>query len=268
MNKDNLNLAEQIEYYLGKDRLPNLHWTPTIPNAWEIPPRPGMGLCNSLAHNITLTLDDIDYHLNNLGYRANFDFNINELKSKDIILVLGDSDASGRGVAFDDMYSTKIQQETELCVVNLGIPGLSPDGMARVGVQAMLALGSSIKHVCVLWPVMSLREFVSKTFKSGTHTHSENVPYETWWDHIDWVSNNYNYQKNHALLEQTTLNAGAKFHDLMINRYDKTTPTTYTLVDNTFTEFTADSHTAIAQYYLKKIQNRPSLFAELNSPNN
>ena len=249
------SLEEQIESYLGKDRVPNLHWQPCIPEAWNIPPRTGeLMLCNPTAHNVTVSLDGVDYQLNNLGYRANFDFNLKELKTKNILLVLGDSDASGRGVGFNDMYSTKLQAATDLCVVNLGIPGLSPDGMARVGVQAILALGSAIKHVSVFWPVASLREFVSKKFKSGIHVNSTQVPYETWWDHIDWVSNNYNYQKNHILLEQTTLNAGAQYHELMVNRYDKTTPTTYTLVDNTFTEFTPESHTAIANYFIKKIQ--------------
>lgn len=249
------SLEEQIESYLGKDRLPNLHWKLVIPESWSIPPRPnGMRLCNPDAHNTTIILEDIEYTLNNLGYRANFDFNVEDLKSKDIILVLGDSDASGRGVSFDDMYSTKIQQATNLCVVNLGIPGLSPDGMTRVGVTTLLALGSAVKHVCVLWPVSSLREFVSKTFSCGIHNLSDHVPYTDWWDHIDWVSNNYNYQKNHLLLEQTTLNAGAKYHELIINRYDKTTPTTYTVVDNIFTEFTPESHTAIANYFIKKIQ--------------
>jgi hypothetical protein len=249
------SLEEQIESYLGKDRVPNLHWQATIPPAWEIPPRSaGMMLCNPNAHNTTVHLDGVDYQLNNLGYRANFNFDLNELKNKNILLILGDSDASGRGVSFDDMYSTKIQQATDLCVVNLGIPGLSPDGMARVGVQAILALGSAIKHVAVLWPVASLREFVSKKFKSGIYINSDHVPYETWWDHIDWVSNNYNYQKNHILLEQTALNAGAKYHELLINRYDKTTPTTYNLVDNKFTEFTPESHTAIANYFIKQIQ--------------
>lgn len=254
MDKSALSPEEQIEYYLGKDRLPNLHWQAKIPNAWEIPPRTtDMKLCNPSAYNKSVWADNIEYRLNNLGYRSNIDFDVTDLKTKQIILILGDSDASGRGVTTDDMYATKIQQQTDMCVVNLGIPGLSPDGMARVGVQAILALGSSVKHICVLWPVSSLREFVSKKFKAGIHTHSGDTPYETWWDHIDWVSNNYNYQKNHILLEQTSLNAGAMYHELIINRYDKTTPTTYTQL-GVFTEFTAESHTAIANYFIKKLQ--------------
>lgn len=251
--KFNVSIEEQIESCLGKDRVPNLHWGACIPNASDIPPRAGMMLCNSTAHNVVVTLDNIDYQLNNLGYRANFDFKLDELKNTDIVLVLGDSDAFGRGVVFDDMYSTKIQQDTSMCVVNLGVPGISPDGMARIGVQALLSLGSAVKHVVVLWPVASLREFVSKKFKSGVHIINSNLPYHDWWDHIDWVGNNYNYQKNHILLEQTTLNVGAKYHELMINRYDKTTPTTYINVENTFTEFTPESHTAIANYFIKKI---------------
>jgi hypothetical protein len=250
-----ISLAEQIEQYLGKDRVPNLHWESGIPNAWDIPPRTSfMKLCNPNAHSKSVWGDNVEYKLNNLGYRSDIDFDVAELKTKKIVLILGDSDATGRGVKNEDIYATKIQQQTDMCVVNLGIPGLSPDGMARVGVQTLLALGPAVKHVCVLWPVASLREFVSKKFKAGIHTHSGDVPYENWWDHIDWVSNNYNYQKNHILLEQTTLNAGAKYHELMINRYDKTTPTTYTVLENIFTEFTPESHTAIANYFIKKLQ--------------
>jgi hypothetical protein len=135
--------------------------------------------------------------------------------------------------------------------------------MARVGTLSMLALGSAVKHVCVLWPVPSLREFVSKKFQSGVHTMSDLVPYTNWWDHIDWVSNNYNYQKNRILLEQTAANNGAKYHDLIINRYDKNNKVTYNTI-GIFTELTAESHLAIANYFLRKIHNQPSLYTELS----
>lgn len=266
MNKDNLTSVEKIEYCLGKDRFPNLHWQSTIPPAWQIPPRPDMLLCNHTAYNKVVVLENISYALNNLGYRSNFDYHLEELKNKQLVLILGDSDTFSRGISFDHMYSTKIQQQTDLCVVNLGIPGISPDGMTRVGVQTILALGSAIKHVCVLWPVSSLREFVSKKFNSGVHTHSSLVPYTDWWNHIDWVNNNYNHQKNKILIEQTTLSIGAKYHELIVNRYDKTSPITYTkLENNTWTEFDQDSHIAIANYYLRKIQGRPSLYEQLNT---
>ena len=215
-----------------------------------------MRLCAPESANTTVSLNLIEYKLNNLGYRSNFDYNVSELSQRELILVLGDSDASGRGVCFADMYSTKMQQQTNYCVVNLGIPGVSGDGMSRVGVNSMLALGSAIKHVCVLWPVWSLREFVSKNFKCGVHTASECVPYTDWWEHIDWVSNNYNYQKNKALIRQTALSIGAQYHDLMINRYDKNSVIKYIEEQDkttTFTELAPESHTAIANYFLKKI---------------
>ena len=67
------------------------------------------------------------------------------------------------------------------CVVNLSIPRLSSDGVARVGVQAMLALGTAVKHVCVLWPIFSLREFVSKKYSATVYLTNQDLPYEDWW---------------------------------------------------------------------------------------
>jgi len=268
MDKSALTPEEHIEYYLGKDRLPNLHWKPGIYNTWNISPGSYIKLCNPESHSTTIHQDSVTYHLNNFGYRSTFDFNIDELKNKNVLLILADSDGFGRGVEHADMYATKIQTATDLCVVNLSIPRLSPDGVARVGVQAMLALGTAVKHVCVLWPIFSLREFVSKTYQSTVYLTNDNLPYTDWWDHIDWVSNNYNYQKNRLLLEQTASNIGAGYHDLIINRYDKTAPTTYNEVkskDITYTELSAETHTAIANYYLRKINNEPSFYQKMQS---
>lgn len=261
---------EQMEYSLGKDHLPNLHWKEEIPSAWSIVSRPGISLCNSSMANSVVTLKEgIPYKFNNLGYRSNFDYEVDKLKTKDIILILGDSDASGRGVKYHDMYSSKIAQQLQnYCVVNLGVASASPDSATRIGVQTMLALKSSIKHVCMLWPIFSSREFVSKKFSAGIHPSSKVLPYEDWWNQIDWVNNNYNYQKNRLLLEQTALANNIEFHDLIVNRYDKKSPITYNTVhspDNTlsketdFTEFTPEAHTAIANYYIKKITGKPTL---------
>jgi hypothetical protein len=248
------NLIQQIELELGKDHLPNLHWQPEIPTASSVPPRANMQLCNASAHNTTVVLDNIEYRLNNLGYRSNRDYHVDQLQLESLVLVLGDSDAFGRGVAFDDLYSTKMQHGVAHSVINLGVPGISTDGMTRIAVKTILALGPAVKHVCVLWPVQSLREFVSKQFCSGVHNLGNTVPYVDWWDHVDWVSNNYNYQKNLLLLSQTTENAGAEFHQLMINRYNKRSAVTYNSIENNqFTEFTAESHTAIANYFVRKI---------------
>jgi len=276
MNTNNLTPVEKIEYYLGKDSLPNLHWKSTIPTAWSIITRPGIQLCNEHMANSVVTLEEgIPYKFNNLGYRSSFDYDIEFLKNQNVILLLGDSDTMGRGVRYHDMYSSKIIKGVDnYYVLNLGIASLSADGMCRIGVQTMLALQAAVKHVCVLWPILSTREFVSKKFASGIHTVSTHLPYPDWYNHIDWVSNNYNYQKNHILLEQTTLAMGAKYHELIINRYDKKSNVEYQIVKSPasdyseeaeFTEFNPNSHTAIANYFLRKINNQPSLFDQLKT---
>lgn len=262
---------EEIEQALGKDRLPNLHWKADIPSAWSIISRPEILLCSPDMAGATITLNEnITYKFNNLGYRTNFDYDVVDLKKQNVILLLGDSDTVGRGVDYNDMYATKLSNLLpDYCVVNLGVASISSDGMARIGVQSILALGSAVKHVCVLWPIFSNREFVSKKFASGIHVASNHIPYTDWYSHIDWVSNNYNYQKNRILLEQTAMANGAKYHDLMVNRYDKNSPITYNLVkspgsavkkETTFTEFSVESHTAIANYFYKKINNQPILY--------
>jgi hypothetical protein len=266
MDRSTLTLEQQIEYYLGKDRLPNLHWKPVIPESWTIPPRAGSLLCDYNTRGKSRFLDNIEYKFNQLGYRTDFEYHVDTLKKKNLILLLGDSDTVGRGVKFADLYSTKLRKLTNHYVINLGVAGISSDGMTRIGVQTILALGSAVKHVCVLWPVPSLREFVSKKYSYNVHNFSDALPYTDWWDHIDWVGNNYNYQKNRLLIEQTTKNYGAQYHDLIINRYDKTTPTTYNSIQNNeLTEFTPESHTAIANYFLRKINNQPSLFEQLKT---
>ncbi len=268
MNASNLTPVEKIEYYLGKDRLPNLHWQARIPNTWDIPPKiSGMSLVNSNSYSTTITLDEgIPYRLNNLGYRSMIDYD-EQLYNKDLILAVGDSDTFARGVEFDQMYSSHIQKNTGYTVLNLGIPGISSDGAARVAVQSMLALKSAVKHVCVLWPIFSLREFVSKTFQCGTHAKGDHVPYKDWYQHIDWVSNNYNYQKNRMLIKHTAEAVGAQFHDLIINRADKNNNITYITVrsaGSSFTELDANSHEAIANYFVRQIHNQPSLFEQVS----
>ena len=258
-------MTNPIEEYLGKDHYPNLHWIPEIPVSWAIPAKPGMAFCKPTMANSKLVINNVLYEFNNLGYRSNFDYIIEDLKDRKIILLLGDSDVLGFGIDVAHIFSTEIAKNLpEYCVMNLGIIGLSSDAMARIGVQVILALQSAVKHTCVLWPLASSREVVSKKFRAGVNPNSKILPNKDWFTHIDWVSNNYNYHKNRLLLEQTSLANKACFHDLMINRYNKNSPVTYNLHSSpetnafkftTYTEFTAETHLAIANYYIEKIKN-------------
>lgn len=261
--------SQKIEYYLGKNSLPNLHWNSCIPAMWDIPARVDTHgfhserMKNKEIHDINFP--EVKYLFNNLGYRSHFDYT-DDLKNKSVILILGCSDAFGQCVNFQQIYSTVLQENLpEYTILNLAVAGASPDSATRIGVQTIQYLGSNIKHVCMLWPVFSLREFVSKTFKSGVHTlNNSNVPYNNWWDHIDWVSNNYNYRRNKLLLSNSARAINAEYHDLIINRNDHKVPYDY-ISFNEYTALGPLTHQAIANYFYKKITKNPSLFQSTQS---
>jgi hypothetical protein len=252
-----MNLVEQIEQLLGKDHLPNEHWTPEIPPAWAVVTRQGIQLTGPDVHDVTLEQAGISYKFNNLGYRSNFDYLLDELKTQELILVISDSDGMGRGVEFDNIFSSLIQSQCSETVVNLSVPSLSPDGVARILTKSILALGSSVKHVCLLWPGFSTREFVSKKFQGGIYSEINEVPYADWWDHIDWVSNNYNYRKNQLLIAQTVKTVGAELHELIINRNRTPIDGMFTYLPSqgkSISQLSVESHIAISNYFLKKIR--------------
>ena len=264
-NKPQLTLEENIEYYLGKDRYKNLFFAPTLPAAWDIPARP---LSNeSIANTVVYDTDQqVEYKFNNLGYRATFDYDLQDLKQKQIVLCLGDSDVFGAYNKLDSVWTSQLQQKLpEVTVLNFGIRGTSSDGVARIGARAVEALQSSIVAVCVHWPPPSVREFVSKKFKCGVHTHRNyHLPYEGWWDHVDWQSNNYNYFKNQILLSSVCSKYQIPYYELISNKEDRTVP--YDLLHfGVYDSFGPATHTATANYFYKKITGQPSLFQSLQS---
>jgi hypothetical protein len=267
MDKSVLTPEQQIEYYLGKDRLPNLHWKPCIPPMWAIPARANTHIHKQKETIAYKTLTDpitkTEYKFNNLGYRSNIDYN-DDLKNSRVILMLGCSDTWGRFVDYDKIYSSLIQKQLpNSIVVNMAVPGGSPDQATRIGVQTISYLKSAITDVCMFWPGFSLREFVSKNFSSGTYTSDkESVPYKDWWDHIDWINNNYNYQKNKLLLESTCQAHNINYYDLIVNREDTIVPFDYMYNDNE-TVFGEKAHQAMAAYFYKKITKQPSLYQQL-----
>ena len=261
----NLPIEENIEYYLGKDRMQNLYFDARIPTSNEIPRtahNPPKLLTNTTVNGFGPTAgDDTEYHYNNLGYRSTFDYTKETLKDKRLILCLGDSDTFGTGVKHEDLWSELL--ETDATVLNMGIPGLSSDGVAKIGAQTIQALHDQIDAVLVQYPLMSLREFVSKTYNGGVHTHvNYNLPYDDWWKHIDWKSNNYNFNKNRLLLDSICGKYNIKYFDLYINRADNKIPYDFNGF-NVYTAFGPHTHRAIAKYFSRKLNNQPSLFQEL-----
>lgn len=262
--KPNMTLDENIEYYLGKDRLKNLYFNATIPAAWEIPARIQSPAPFINSNTVGFFAGDTtEYYYNNLGYRSNFDYILDELLDKKVILCLGDSDSFGIGIDYKNIWPNLI--ETDATVLNLSVPGISIDGLTRITTQTIQALGNSIDTVLIHYPPMSLREFVSKKYKGGVHTHRNyNLPYADWWDHIDWQSNNYNFNKNRLLLENTCATHNIEFYDLYINREDAKVP--YDFVEyGVYSSIGPHTHRAIANYFNRKINNQPSLFESTQS---
>jgi len=262
--KPELPLDQNIEYYLGKDRIKNLYFKPKIPAAWDIPAR----ILNP-APNIRCSMkgfnrgDPREYWFNNLGYRSPFDYIEEELADKRIIVCAGDSDTFGVGLELDEIWPNLIR--TDATVLNLSAAGISIDGITRMVVQTVQALGNSIDAVLALYPPLSLREFVSKKYKGGVHTHRNyNLPYADWWEHIDWQSNNYNFNKNQLLMESICAKHGIQFHDLYINRTDKKVP--YDFFEyGVYSSPGKHTHQAIANYFNRKIHGEPTLYQTLQS---
>lgn len=269
-SKPQLSIEDNIEYYLGKDKVKNLAFESTIPGAWDIPARPihehtmihvntkRWGFCKG---------DTIMYHYNNLGYRANFDFTPELLKSKPVVVCLGDSDAFGVGVELEDIWSSKLQtlMGDDVIVLNMSVPGLSNDGLARLGSRVITALQSNIRAVCIHYAPLSLRELASKTYQGGVHTHRNyHLPYDDWWKHIDWHSNNYNFHKNRLLLDGLCGKYNIQFEDLYINNEDPKVPFDY-LEYSVYKSIGPRGHTALANYFYKKITGQPSLFESTQS---
>lgn len=267
----NLSQEENIEYYLGKDRFRNNFWTNTFPEQWSVPSR-GEGTYwyfSEKSKNTELKdeRDKVVYKLNNYGYRNDFDFDIDDLRKKDLILCLGCSNTFGASVEKNQIWTSLLQEKNKnYLVLNLGIPGASNDNIARIGYRSISALGTSIKAVCVLWAPSSLREFVSKKFQSGVHVlDNHHLPYSDWWNHIDWVSNNYNLGKNQSLLKVICASYNIKLVDLMLNIGDKKYQFDLIKFGN-YTALGEKSHFAIANWYHKKLSGFPSLYEEISRP--
>jgi len=239
--------VEDIESYLGKDHLRNLYFNKKIPAASSIPARID-------AEEFRYPGDDTVYRYNNLGYRASQDYTAETLTNKKLIICLGDSDTFGIGIEQDMTWPYLVEQQTGATVLNLSVLGISTDGLARIATQTIQLLSPQIVAVFMLYPSMSLREFVSKKFSGGVHTHrNDNLPYADWWEHIDWKSNNYNFNKNKILIESVCAKFSILYQDLYINRDDKKIPLDL-IYYNVYSSLGPKTHRAIANYFIKKLK--------------
>jgi hypothetical protein len=268
-----LSPTERIEYYLGKDRFRDRFWQNSLPRQWDIPARGNnkyQFFTPQAGNSVFTDKRDLgtEYRINDYGYRNHYDFGDLDLDGQKVIACFGCSNVYGSCVDYEDIWTTLLQKQLgdEYLVMNFGVPSLSNDGIARIGYRAMMALSGHVAAACVLWAPSSLREFVTKKFQSGVHILDNNhLPFDDWWEHIDWVSNNYNYGKNRALLESTSAAIGCDFVDLMINLDDKKYQ--FDLIEfGNYHAIGKNTHRAMADWYYKKLKRIPSLYEEISRP--
>jgi len=264
---NSLSKSEQIEYRLGKDHYPNLFFNPHIPEAFEI----------EIAHkyitdniewkhckNMAIAHDGIEYKFNNLGYRSHYDYLVDDLKIKDNILCMGDSDLFGVWIDYHQIWSSLLQENLpNFNIINMGMPGWSADTITRQAVCTIKQLKSNIKYICVLWPRSLNHEVINKKFKKVVSPQAPtDIPHEAYWDNIDWVSSNYNFFKNKDLLKYTAEAHGIRLIELQINASSKKK-----IFDGD--QFGKgliwhNGHQAIANWFYKKIKDFPSLYESLS----
>ena len=259
---------QDIALHLGKDNYKDLYWSDEIPGIWSIKPNQNSGgLTEKTAsyHNYRNDIG-IEFRLNNLGWRSDFDYDHTLLSQKNVI-ALGCSDTFGHASPVETTWPMLLEEKlgTDYRVLNLSWGGTSTDWVTRIGSKTLGYLKQSAVAICVLWPQLSAREFVSKRVSSGIHTHLRSVvPYAQWWDFIDWKSNNYNFHKNRHLLNNAAGCLAVPFFDLTINRKDPSVPWD-TVSHAGYVSLGPDSHIAISDFFFRRIQGRPSYWQEQRS---
>jgi hypothetical protein len=267
MKSDQLSRTEQIEYYLGKDKFKDIYFKKGFPSAYEIQPAyisPEDFTAKDARANYRHP--EIPFRMNNLGYRNDFDFSVESLKGKKLVLCLGCTDTFGMHDYAENIWpGLLLKHLPDYTVLNLGIIGASRDTVARILTRVAQELGEEIKYACILWPHPSRREWVSKEYtKMITSFDKDDVPFEEYWDFIDWKSNNYNSFKNYHLIKNVCLVNQIKMLDLELDRFDKKVPYDY---NGPYFALGPDTHNAIANYFAKIIKGQPSLYQEKKNGN-
>lgn len=261
-----MNDVEKIEYYLGKDSFKDRYFkTKEFPlAAGEITTTVDHTHISETVH-INSWYPNIEFAFNNVGYRSSFDYTFESLKDKKVILCMGCTDTVGLHHDVGNIWPSLIHSNDDYVVLNCGVIGAGADTVTRLAVSIVGGLGDAVKHICVLWPHNNRREFVSKQYTRMVTSHDVlAVPYEDYWDFIDWKSDNYNLHKNTHLIRNLCAANQIQLHDLNINRFDKKVPFDYS---TRFFALGTNSHIAIANYFNRKIEGMPSLFEEKKNGN-
>ncbi len=261
MTVSELSQAEKIEYYLGKDSFKDIYFKPEFPHAYEVPIGPlTVNTMTSITNNFNkIWKPELMFKINNLGYRSDEDFSVEKFKDKKLVLCLGCTDTFGIHDVVDKVWPGILNNSLEdYEVLNLGIIGASRDTISRILIKLIAVLPNEIKHICILWPHPGRREFISKLYTNVICSHDKiTTPYDEYWDFIDWKSNNYNHFKNQHLIFNLCEKNNINMLGLEIDRFDKKLSCDYSGDHFAFGEH---SHTAIAEYFRKKILGVPSLY--------
>jgi hypothetical protein len=258
-----MNETERIEYYLDKTHHKNLYFNDGIPPAWIFPSYQ-IDLKSTVNSSISPLNEKQVYTINNLGYNSKFDYDDTLLETTNI-LCLGDSNTFGLITPNNQTWvthlSTMFPQDK---VLNLGLPGASSDTVTRIGVNAVKSLPTT-KAVLAVWPAYSRREFVSNKFHKmvyRTPEDNQEIPFDEYWDFIDWKSNSYNFYKNKIMLEAVCASLNIPFYGLEIDDdfqlHKDDMAETYGPEQKS--SFGLKTHRAIAHHFQRKIVGQMTLF--------
>lgn len=264
MNKKNLTEEELIEYYLGKDSFKDIYFrTDEFPAAYDEISAEGLHIEKLINEDFKNPwFPDIEYKFNSLGYRDDKEYSVDEFRGKQLVICLGCTDTFGRHLHKEKIWPFLLSKGLpQYSVLNIGLIGASRDTISRKLIQLSQILSEEIKFVCILWPHPNRREFVSKEYTKIITTHDKtDLPFDDYWDFIDWKSNNYNQFKNYHLIKYLCSANNIQMLDLEIDRFDKKVPFDYA---GKFYALGEKSHKAITNYFLKKIKGEPSLFDKI-----
>lgn len=268
MSSKNLSDVEKIEYYLGKDSYRDIYFGKKFPAAYDkinvghvAGDKATVDQLPNTVQRLNAYEPEITYAFNNLSYRSDFDYHVDDLLKREVIVCLGDTDTFGMALKKEDTWVDFIARNNpDKAVLNCGIIGAAPDTVSRVMVGIVNAIGPAIKGICILWPHTNRREFVSKLFTGIVGgTNRVYVPFEDYWDFIDWKSDNHNYFRNKHLTDNLAKANGIPLFDLLVNRFDDKVPFDY---GTKFYALGKKSHAALGQYFHKKLNGLPSLYEE------